>query len=122
MKKIIITNNPVIVLESSNCIFLRVNYMDILVKARDYIHLGYKLLIHPLYGSLKPDETPYRTLILNKENSKDTLDYKSLEFIEKAIHSSEKFQNNNNTKNYSQKTLKDFQVIDFSLVESVIKK
>ena len=33
-------------------------YLDVLTKARDYIHKGYHLLTHPLAGSLKPNQTP----------------------------------------------------------------
>ena len=80
----IITNNPL-----SKKTFepkYRVEYidgsaMDVLKKVRDNIHLGHKLLTHPLMSSVKPNETPYRTACLSLK--KENLDIQSLEIIEK---------------------------------------
>jgi hypothetical protein len=118
VKKIIITNNPLIVAKTVQCNYMKGSLKDVLIKGRDYIHSGYKLINHPLYGSLKPNETPYRTLILYSDNSKNNLDFKSLELIENAILSTEKFHFD--SKFYSKEILNDFQVLDYSLVESAL--
>ena len=36
----------------------------VLTAARDRIHLGAKLLAHPMAGRLRPNETPYMTVVL----------------------------------------------------------
>ena len=63
---LIVTNNPK-VLENVNDIevnMLEDTYVGTLKKCRDLIHKGYELLSQPLYGSVKPNETPYRTVIM----------------------------------------------------------
>ena len=71
-------------------LFLEVKYREVLINARDRIHNGHKLLTHPLSGSIKPGETPYKSLIISKEAGK-TLDLNSLEMIESAIAVHDKF-------------------------------
>lgn len=95
------------------------NYMEILEFVRDKIHEGHKLLTHPLSGSIKPNETPYKSIIISKEKS--DLDLKSLSIIEEAILTARKFLDNEETPNWTEKVLDDFRVIDLSLIENVIK-
>ncbi|MDL2279505.1 GrdX family protein [Desulfovibrio sp. OttesenSCG-928-G11] len=38
--------------------------LPVLLGARDKIHLGWKLLNHPLYGNFRPHQQPYRSLLL----------------------------------------------------------
>lgn len=40
-------------------------YREILVRARDLVYIGHRLCNHPLYGSLRPHETPHRTVVLS---------------------------------------------------------
>ena len=44
------------------------SYLDVLLAARDYIHRGYFLLTHPLAGSVKPNQTPFKSIILSEES------------------------------------------------------
>lgn len=94
------------------------SYLDILYYTRDLIHKGHELLTHPLSGSIKPNETPFKTIILSKE--KGNLDFQYLEIIEKSIQSTEKFISNKATPNWSERVLEDFRVIDLSLIENII--
>lgn len=70
------------------------SYIGVLEECRKYIHKGCRLLSHPLYGSVKPNETPYRTVIMAEG---DGLDYQSVELIEDAINTASKFQNDKNS-------------------------
>ncbi len=83
------------------------------------IHKGYELLSHPLYSSVKPNETIYRTVILRKN---DTLDINSLNLIEEAISTASKFKNNKNTPKWTQQILDDFQVIDLDIIKNTINR
>jgi hypothetical protein len=38
------------------------SYRDILIKTRDLVYAGHRLYTHPLAGSVKPNETPYRSV------------------------------------------------------------
>lgn len=116
----VITNNPMVVEESKvEVVKIEKDYIGVLKECRDYIHTGYKLLSHPLYGSVKPNETPYRTIILKKEN---TLDMDSLFLIEEAISTASKFANNFKTPNWTDGVLDDFQVLDYDIFENTVSR
>lgn len=119
MKFIIITNNPYVTKKYEEK--YEINHMDIsleqvLVKAREMVHMGHKLLSHPLSGSVKPYETPYKSIMLSQK--KDKLDMESLEIIEQSIAVCEKFKMPKRT--YPEKTLMDFQLIDFTLIDGAV--
>jgi NAD+--asparagine ADP-ribosyltransferase len=99
--------------------FSEITYIDILKKVREYVHKNYKLLTHPLYGSVKPNETIYRTVIL-KEGKE--LDYDSVRLIEDAIYTAEKFLNNKKTPDWSESIKEDFQVIDYDIIMNTINR
>lgn len=119
----IITNNPMSKASFENKYVVEYIDMgaqiDVLKKARDYVHLGYRLLTHPLMGSVKPNETPYRTICISKEKE-DKVDFNSLDIMESAIATTEKFIRDFNTPNWSEKILLDFQVIDLDLIVHAI--
>lgn len=121
MNKIIITNNPLVKEKFASTYeieFYRNTYIEILETVRDKIHLGHELLSHPLAGSIKPNETPYRTIIISKE--KNQLDMKSLSLIESAIATTRKFIENRPTPNWNDIALFDFQTVDLSLIENML--
>ncbi len=95
------------------------SYMAVLELVRDKIHEGHKLLTHPLSGSIKPNETPYKSIIISKEKS--GLDEDSLKIIEDSILTTRKFLNNELTPNWTETSRDDFREIDLSLIENVIK-
>ena len=118
---IIITNNPIVKQEIANKEILHkdITYIEILKECRDLIHKGYELLSHPLYGSVKPNETPYRSIIMKKGKNLDT---NSLILIEEAISTCSKFQNNKNTPNWAEKIIDDFRVIDFDILNNTLQR
>jgi hypothetical protein len=97
----------------SDCIvdYHNVDYLEILKLVRDRIHLGHRLLTHPLAGSVKPYETPYRTILMSAE--KGNLDEKALNIIEESIETCKKLMKN---RNWNDDVLKDFQLIDYGLI------
>lgn len=121
----LITNNPMVrdFLESLVYKFIMGNTMDVYEEVRNMIHKNYVLLTHPLISSLKPNETPYRTVALSTK-AQNTLDIDSLMYIEKAIETSEKFLKIKplSIETISEELLNDFQVVDFSIIENAIKK
>jgi thioester reductase-like protein len=121
MKVKIITNNPLVYSlysEDYDIDYKKISYQDILKRTRDYVHKGHELLTHPLSGSVKPNETPFKTLLISSE-SKD-LNLESLSIIENSIETTEKFLQRQ--KKYSDDIEKDFMEIDLSLIENVINK
>ena len=121
MKVKIITNNPLIFSTYSNeydVVYEKISYKKILNLVRDYIHKGHKLLTHPLSGSIKPNETPFKTILVSCVSN--NLDIKSLSIIEQSIETADKFTVLD--KKYSKDIERDFMEIDLSLIENVINR
>jgi len=119
---IIVTNNPMSKEQFQSkykVVFIEGTMMDILKKVRDNIHVGHKLLTHPLMSSIKPNETPYRTICISKEIL-SKVDLQSLSIIEESIMTTEKFLNDFKTPQWNEKILLDFQLIDFDLINHAI--
>jgi len=116
MKKIAITNNPMSrdKFFGHEVEFHDTDYLGVLKIVRDRIHLGHRLLTHPLAGSVKPGETPYRTIIISAE--KGELDEKALLIIEDSRETGLKLTKKNTKRSWNEEILADFQLIDYSLV------
>lgn len=116
----IITNNMWVFnkyKDTHNILYIDGNYRDVLVKARDKIHEGYELLTHPLSSSLKPNETPYKSVIIADEKGK--LNYDSVLIIENSIMAFDKFSKDK-IKNLTDKMKEDFKLIDLTVLESAL--
>jgi len=66
-KEVLVTNNPLVKEQYQG--EARIDYMDtdllgVLVYVRNLIHTGHKLLTHPLSGSVKPNETFYKSVLI----------------------------------------------------------
>ena len=60
--------------------------LDVLVSVRDAVHLGSRLLTHPLCGNLRPYQQPFRSVLIKKEENMNCLvDLESLSMIEEAV-------------------------------------
>lgn len=94
-------------------------YLEILDIVRDKIHEGYQLLTHPLSGSVKPNETPYKTVAIS--NEKGELDFNSLSIIEASMETAKKFIEGKNTPRWTEKVLQDFELIDYYLIKSAVE-
>ena len=109
--------------------FVSGNASLVIVRCRDLIHLGWILLNHPMAGSLKPGENPYRTVILEK--GEEDLDIESLSMIEVAIESARKFDDRwsallvgdqADTDSRLERLRDDFMTVDFSLFRSAVER
>ena len=64
---IIITNNPYFLensLNNAQIRFKEISTLEILNLSRDLIYKGYTLVTHPFVGGIKPNQTPYKTVVL----------------------------------------------------------
>ena len=98
------------------------SFNEILYAVRDKIHKGHKLLTHPLSGSVKPNETPYKSIMISAERG--SMDNDSVMLIEDAITvaTSGKFEKYRQRQSIlNQRILADFQMIDFFLITSGIE-
>lgn len=124
MKNILVTNNPSVRDKFDNGFQMHYlegkDYISVLEYIRDRIHEGHELLTHPLSGSIKPNETPYKSVIISAK--KGNLDSSGLQIIEDSIVSARKFITNRPTPDWPDHVLEDFMIIDLSLMENVIER
>ncbi len=122
-KAIIVTNNEEVFKKYKGvlqCILLE-GYRDVLVKVRDLVYDKYILLTHPQASSLKPNQTPYRSIIVYPRGNEDNV--KDIMLIEKCIEVFEQWQRISPTpKSYESKVAKDFRTIDLSVVDNIIPR
>ena len=114
---ILVTNNPMVKEKCQSK--LEVEYLDadllgILTHIRDRVHKGYKLLTHPMSGSVKPNESPYKSVLIS--DNPDNIDPQSVCIIEESIQTVCKFPK----KHIPEKHLHDLQTIDLALIRSAL--
>ncbi len=121
---IVVTNNSEVKREyesKADLRFIEGGYRDVIVAVRDLVHQGYRLITHPLMGSLKPNETPYRSVALSSGG--EELDIQSLGLIENAMACCDKFEERPlRGMNAPEERLADFRLIDLSLLAGGLKE
>ena len=122
-KAIIITNNDRVYSKYKNeiqCILLE-SYEDVLIKVRDMIYDRHILLTHPQASSLKPNQTPYRSIIVYPKNNEDNMN--DVLLIEKCLEVFKAWQDIALTpKKYESRVSEDFKTIDLSIIENVVPR
>ena len=127
MKYFILTNNKLAAEEfgrTHDVRFVEGGLKDVLFTARDMINTGAILLSHPMYGSVKPNETTYRSLLMQDgntagRNGSGSVDPESVRLIGNAVSTVEKFIVKKEITN--PRLLLDYQVVDLSLLKSAIE-
>ena len=115
----IVTNNPLvrdILGQWYEIDYSDITYREILVKVRDLIYAGHTLFTHPLSGSVKPNETPYKSILVSKVPGAYDMD--GTELMSNAIIAFDKFKKLDHQ--YADYHLRDFQLIDYSLLCSAL--
>lgn len=119
MKNIMVSNNSMVYnkfSEKLNIILIEGELIDVLERVRDEVHDGRKILTHPLTGSVKPNETPFKSIIISDE--KEKLCFESLQLIENSIDTAKKLLNDKKPRQWPQEILEDFMLIDYNLILS----
>lgn len=122
-KATLITNNDRVYEKYKDTlqVILLEDYEEVLLKTRDMVYDRHILLTHPQASSLKPNQTPYRSVVVypkgNEDNTKDIL------LIEKCIETFRQWQEIAPTpKDYAEKVANDFKTIDLSVVDNIIPR
>ncbi len=97
-------------------------YLDVLLTVRDYIQKGWRLETHPMTGSLKPNQTPYKSIMVSDLPLDQEEFYNQEITIENSILSCRKFLEIKQTPDWSEEIRKDFMIVDLSLIEGAIQK
>ncbi len=121
MKIQIITNNPLVAQKLSEEYPVHYeprSYREVLVAVRDLIHQGYQLYSHPLSGSVKPNETPYKSVFLSQKPGK--LDLDAVRIIENSIITCDKFAVK--FPDPPPDMDRDFQLLDLTLLQGALSQ
>jgi len=114
---ILITNNPLVKAQLEDSIsveYIETDLIGVLTHVRNLVHKGHRLLTHPLSGSIKPNETIYKSVIIT--GSPNDLDVQSVNIIGESILTAQKFPKRQFTDEY----LSDMQTVDLSLIKSAL--
>lgn len=123
MKFIVVTNNNSLIesekdfSEVIDYVFVDGNFLDVLVKVRDLVHMGHKLISHPLGASIRIMFSPVRSILLSDEKYEP--DILSMEVIES---STEKYKATMQNRNIDFRNKKDYEFIDIELLKSAINE
>ena len=119
----IITNNPWVLekyAQRYEVHFASVGFLQLLDLVRDGIHRGDRLLSHPLSGSVKPNETPYKSVIV--EEGRSSVDMQSLMIIEDAIVMARNLMKTPKLFLEDDQRMEDCRMIDLTLLDSALEK
>ena len=122
-KATLITNNDRVYEKYKNQleVILLDTYEEVLIKTRDMVYDRHVLLTHPQASSLKPNQTPYRSIVVYPKGTDDNTD--DILLIEKCIETFRQWQEIAPTPtNYEDKVAYDFKTIDLSVVDNIIPR
>lgn len=121
MKFIVVTNNNSLIESEEDFsdvidyVFIEGNFLDVLVIVRNLIHMGHKLISHPLGASIRIMFSPVRSILLSDE--KYDLDILSMEVIESSI---DKYKATMENRNIDFRNKEDYEFIDIELLKSAL--
>lgn len=120
---ILVTNNDRVYekyKDITNVIFVE-SYEAVLIKVRDLVYDRHVLLTHPQASSLKPNQTPYRSVAVYPKGDEDNT--KDIMLIEKCIETYRQWQDIAPTPtNYEERVANDFKTIDLSVVDNFMPR
>ena len=117
MREMIITNNPSVVEKyPDKVLFIDGSVENVLVKARDMVHKGHDLISHPLPASLRILFSPYRSVIIGRNNG--DINPLQVEIVENSIL---KYKRHMDVREVDKENNEDYQTIDLILLESALK-
>ena len=121
MKFSIITNNPFVAKnyeDEYDVQYFDISIKEIMQKVRDLCGEGHELLTHPLSGSVKPGETPYKSVLVTQSRT-CSCDTNGFILAQTAMDACDKFASMH--KEWSPSVLDDFQLVDYTLITSGIE-
>lgn len=122
-KAILITNNDRVYAKYKDelKVILLDTYEEVLIKVRDMVYDRHLLLTHPQASSLKPNQTPYRSVAVYPKGKEDNM--KDILLIEKCLQVYYEWQEiAPSPEKYDARVANDFKTIDLSVVDNIIPR
>ena len=120
---ILVTNNDRVYEKYKDItnVILVASYEAVLIKVRDLVYDRHVLLTHPQASSLKPNQTPYRSVAVYPKGDEDNT--KDIMLIEKCSETYRQWQDIAPTPtNYEERVANDFKTIDLSVVDNFMPR
>ena len=115
---ILFTNNPLAAAQYQDVLgveFIESSLVDVLIRVRDHTHRGHTLLTHPLTGGIKPNDTPYKSVLVS--GARGEIDEQSVRLIEDCVLIARGFP----PRHIPERYLQDLQTVDLSLIRSAVE-
>lgn len=122
-KAILITNNSKVYEKYKDMINVMYveSYEAVLIKTRDMVYDRHVLLTHPQASSLKPNQTPYRSVVIYPKGDDDNIN--DILLIEKCLETYYRWQEIAPTPGkYEDKVAEDFKTIDLSVIDNIFPR
>jgi hypothetical protein len=117
---LILSNNKLVKEHFSQAKYYDEALLDLYIRVRDLIHKRHSLINHPLSGSIKPNQNPYRSFLLTSK-ALSKIDFKSLKALENSQQTVKKFLKDRSCPDWDESVLKDFRLLDLELLKSALE-
>ena len=98
------------------------SYLDVLVRARDYVQKGSRIETHPMAGSIKPNQTPFRSVLLSDRKMDGDEVIENELMIEDAVLTTKKFLSDRPVRKWDESIVNDFRQVDLELISGAIDR
>ena len=98
------------------------SYLDVLVRARDYVQKGSRIDTHPMAGSIKPNQSPFRSVLLSDRKMDGDEVIENELMIEDAVLMTKKFLSDRPVRKWDESIVNDFRQVDLELISGAIDR
>ena len=117
---LIITNNPIVKnINNAEICFVRGDQRQVLYQVLNKVAGGHNLLSHPLAGSIKPEDNPYRSVVLSSSTAET--DLSNLNMLEYCLGKVESGVRDGMQSRQLDQLARDFQMIDKELLDNALQ-
>lgn len=117
---LIITNNPMVKnIDNAEICFVMGDQRQVLYQVFNQVAWGHSLLSHPLAGSIKPEDNPYRSVVLSLSISET--DLSTLGMLEYCLEKMEAGVREGTRSRRLNHLARDFQMIDKELLDNALQ-
>lgn len=119
-----LTNNPMLLERDVDGVeFYPVSIPQLFTLVQEELERGYRLISHPLTGSIRPDITPYKSVLLSGAPGREDAEGKAL--MRQAVRYTDSLFQMHPTPpsaRWDEQTREDFQYVDCSLIQTALER
>jgi len=117
---LIITNNPIVKnINNAEICFVKGDQRQVLYQVLNKVAVGHSLLSHPLAGSIKAEDNPYRSVVLSSSTAET--DLSNLNMLEYCLGKVESGVRDGMQSRQLDQLARDFQMIDKELLDNALQ-